>query len=70
VRIPGTRLHGVKPTYVVIDPSAASFRVQAFQDGLNAVPADNAVLDGIRWTSTLFATERPQGRPLVPGADR
>lgn len=58
VRIPGTRLHGVKPTYVVIDPSAASFRVQAFQDGLNAVPADNAVLDGIRFTSTLFATER------------
>jgi hypothetical protein len=47
-----------KSTYVVIDPSAASFHVQAFQDGLKAVPADSAVLDGIRFTSTLFATER------------
>jgi len=58
VRIPTTRLHGVMPAYIVVDPSAASFRVQLFQDGLNVVPGDNAVLDGIRLVASLMSTDR------------
>ncbi|MGH3220877.1 MAG: hypothetical protein ACRDPY_19640 [Streptosporangiaceae bacterium] len=48
----------MKPRYIVIDPSAASFRGQCFQDSLNATLGDNAVLDGMRLVSTLFATNR------------
>lgn len=36
VRVLESRLHGVKPTYFVLGPSAASFRVQLFQDGVNS----------------------------------
>lgn len=55
VRFPGTRLHGPRPDYLVIDPSAASFKVAAFQAGWNAVDGDNAVPDGIRLVSSLLA---------------
>ena len=54
----GTWLRGVTPQYVVVDPSAASFRVQLHHDGVTNVPADNSVLDGIRLMSTLLAAER------------
>jgi hypothetical protein len=40
--------------------------VQSFQDGLNAVPVDNAVLDGIRLVSTLLATGRLKFSRQVP----
>jgi len=38
--------------YVVVDPSAASFKVELAKRGLGVVDADNEVLDGIRDVST------------------
>lgn len=58
VRFPGTHLRGPTPQHWVIDPSAASFKVQAFQAGWNVVDADNSVLDGIRLVSSLLAAGR------------
>lgn len=51
----GTWLRGVAPHYVIVDPSAASFRTQFHRDGLNTVAANNDVLDGIRTVSSLLA---------------
>lgn len=46
---------GVTPLRVLVDPSAASFKVQLKKDGVqNVMNADNNVLDGIRRTSTMF----------------
>ncbi|MFI0939153.1 PBSX family phage terminase large subunit [Streptomyces sp. NPDC021020] len=51
--------HGrVRPPYVVVDPSAASFKTQLLQDGLNPTAADNSVLDGIRLVSNLLANRQ------------
>lgn len=64
VPIPATRrpdgswLRGVTPQFVVVDPSAASFRVQLHHDQVANVPADNQVLDGLRLMSTLLASKR------------
>lgn len=55
VPIPATQIRGVKPNYYVVDPAAAGFRTQLVADGLNPVLANNAVLDGIRVMSSLFA---------------
>lgn len=42
-----------------IDPSAASFSVQLYRDGVRGVvPANNEVLDGIREVSMLVAADR------------
>jgi PBSX family phage terminase large subunit len=61
IPIPGSASRGVTPRYIVVDPSATSFRVQLHQDGIASWPADNSVLDGIRLVSTLLAaTPRPQ----------
>lgn len=49
---------GVRPEYTVIDPSAASFRVQLYRDGWPSILADNDVVDGIRDVASLFATGR------------
>lgn len=57
VPVPGTTLTGVMPELHVVDPSAASFRVQLYQDGISARLADNAVIDGIRTLSSLFALD-------------
>lgn len=57
IPIPGTEIRGVTPRYVVIDPSATSFRVQLFQDGVSSWAANNDVLDGIRTVSTLLGTD-------------
>lgn len=54
----GTWLRGVRPDYVVVDPSAASFRVQLHNDGVTNVAADNEVLDGIRVVSSLLASRK------------
>jgi len=43
------------PEYVVVDPSAASFRVQLQRDGVTSTPADNDVTRGISLTATLLA---------------
>jgi PBSX family phage terminase large subunit len=56
VPVPGTDLRGVSPEWTVIDPSAASFRVQLYRDGVTARLADNTVLDGIRTLTALLAT--------------
>jgi len=57
-RIPRTEFRGVAPRYVVVDPSAASFRVQLHQDGTPSWPADNDVLDGIRTVSNVLGNDR------------
>lgn len=49
---------------IVIDPSAASFRVELVQRGFLVTEADNDVLDGIRKTSTLLK------RGLIKISDR
>lgn len=46
---------GVAPSWVFVDPSAASFMTQLWSDGLAGVAkADNEVRDGIRSVSTAF----------------
>ncbi|WP_042400174.1 PBSX family phage terminase large subunit [Streptacidiphilus carbonis] len=54
----GTWLRGVQPRYMIVDPSAASFRVQLHREGMNPVAGNNAVLDGIRTVSSLMAAGR------------
>jgi PBSX family phage terminase large subunit len=49
---------GGRPPYTVVDPSAASFRVQLHQDGLSSTLGDNEVLPGIRTVASLLATDR------------
>ena len=51
-------LTGRWPDFVVVDPSAASFRNQLYYDGLTATPGDNEVLDGIRTVASLFGSDR------------
>lgn len=53
--IPHSTLTGVVPEYIVIDPSAASFRTQLRFDGITSAAGDNSVLDGLRLISTLLA---------------
>jgi len=49
---------GVKPRWTIVDPSAASFKVQLHRDGVrNLANADNDVIDGIRRVSTLLSAE-------------
>ncbi len=44
-----------EPEWVYVDPAAASFRLQLFEDGYRKLrPADNAVTDGIRTVATLL----------------
>jgi PBSX family phage terminase large subunit len=49
---------GEHPQYVVVDPSAASFRAQLHQDGVASRLGDNEVLPGIRTVASLLATRR------------
>jgi len=55
----GTGQPGVRPDFMVVDPSAASFMEQLLADrvpGLTA--ANNEVLDGIRTVSSLLGADR------------
>lgn len=55
----GTDQQGVRPDFMIVDPSAASFMEQLLADrvpGLTA--ADNSVLDGIRTVSSLLGADR------------
>lgn len=46
-----------RPEWVAVDPSAASFKVQLFRDGVtNVMDAKNNVLDGIRLMSSLLGS--------------
>lgn len=47
-------LGGVKPRYVIVDPSAASFKVELRRNGFNVIDADNRVLDGIRTQAKML----------------
>jgi PBSX family phage terminase large subunit len=52
---PGTR--GVRPEWIVVDPSAASFITQLHHDGMLPTMGDNSVLDGIRTVANLLAAD-------------
>lgn len=56
--IHGTELTGISPRYTVVDPSAASFRIQLHDHGIRTVLGDNEVLPGIRNVASLLATRR------------
>lgn len=56
VDLPGGQT-GVAPEWVVVDPSAASFRVQLHRDGIASAKADNNVVDSIRTAASLFARD-------------
>lgn len=45
-------------TAIIVDPSAASFKVAARKRGLKMKDADNEVLDGIRLVASLFSLKR------------
>ncbi len=48
-----------RPRWLVVDPSAASFKLQLFHDGQsNVMDANNEVVDGIRQVASLLATDR------------
>lgn len=51
-------IRGVRPEYICVDPSAASFVIQLQQDGMNPTRARNDVLSGIRNVASLLATDR------------
>lgn len=48
----------VRPEWTCVDPSAASFVEQLYRDGLVPTGADNAVVDGIRLTASLLASDQ------------
>ncbi|GAA4928827.1 PBSX family phage terminase large subunit [Streptomonospora halophila] len=48
----------LRPEYTVVDPSAASLRVQMFRDGWTTTPADNDVNRGLGLVATLLAERR------------
>jgi PBSX family phage terminase large subunit len=50
---------GIDVYKVIIDPSAASFKVELRNNGFRLKDADNDVLDGIRYVATMF------GRRLI-----
>ncbi|MEU8642256.1 PBSX family phage terminase large subunit [Streptomyces sp. NPDC048674] len=56
LNVPG--VGAVRPQFVAVDPSAASFSAQLRRDKLTPTPANNAVLDGIRTMSSLLAADR------------
>lgn len=58
VQLPASSLRGPRPRYMVVDPSAASFKAQLWRDGWAPVDAVNAVADGIRLMSSLLAVDR------------
>jgi len=53
--IAGSRIRGRKNVKIVIDPSAASFKLELTKRGYNVVDADNEVLDGIHRVSQVMA---------------
>lgn len=58
-RCDGSADVGVRPDFMVVDPSAASFMEQLLADRVhNLQPADNSVVDGIRTVSSLLAADR------------
>jgi PBSX family phage terminase large subunit len=56
--VPGSDLKGINPDWWVLDPSAASFRTQLYEDGITSRLADNEVKPGINTFGSLLATDR------------
>lgn len=56
--VPGSTLKGVRPDWWVLDPSAASFRIQLYEDGITARLANNEVKSGINTFGSLLTTDR------------
>ena len=56
--IAASRIKSRRNPRIVIDPSAASFKVACIQAGLWVVDADNDVENGIRRVSTLMAQKK------------
>src|SRR5690606_4127011 len=54
--VPG--IGAVRPQFVTVDPSAASFSTQLQRDKLRPTPAKNDVMDGIRTVSSLLAANK------------
>ncbi|GGM65109.1 phage terminase large subunit [Longimycelium tulufanense] len=52
------RPSGLRPQWIVADPSAASLRVQLHNDGVTTQAADNDVAYGIRVVSSLLSERR------------
>jgi hypothetical protein len=48
----------VRPQFITVDPSAASFVTQLKRDKLTPTPAKNDVMDGIRTVSSLLAANK------------
>ncbi|MFF2852677.1 PBSX family phage terminase large subunit [Streptomyces sp. NPDC058001] len=48
----------VRPQFITVDPSAASFSTQLQRDKLRPTPAKNDVMDGIRTVSSLLASNQ------------
>ncbi len=51
---------GIKPVAVYVDPSAASFMAELRRRGYRVTPANNNVLDGIRFVSQMLSEGRYQ----------
>jgi PBSX family phage terminase large subunit len=49
---------GKKPIFVILDPSAASFKAELRSRGIRVKDADNEVNDGIRMTSTMIGQKK------------
>jgi PBSX family phage terminase large subunit len=47
-----------RPAYIVVDPSAASFRTELLTRGIATAPGNNEVLNGIRTVSKLLARDQ------------
>jgi len=46
------------PEYFVLDPAAASFKEQLYNDGVSVTQGENAVVDGIRTVASLLSLGR------------
>lgn len=55
---PGTKLRGIRPPMVIVDPSASPFIVQLYRSGIRPENADNEVLPGIQTVSALMARDK------------
>ncbi|WP_232481325.1 PBSX family phage terminase large subunit [Arthrobacter sp. YN] len=52
-------VNSLRPEWTIVDPAAASFKVQLAADGLtNVINGDNNVLYGIRTTASLLSTDK------------
>ncbi len=56
--LPDSTRSRLVPRYTILDPSAASLRVQMQQDGVTTTQADNDVLYGIRTMASLLAEHK------------